>query len=122
LYLSRAVSRSTWGAPNYNLASRFLEEIPTELLDWRREAEVAHSDRWKAVPSRTTSVFAPAARRSSGQPVLDLAPGDRVTHDSFGLGTVVAVSGEGDRAQATVDFGSTGEKRLLLRYAPVQKL
>ncbi len=122
LYLSRAVSRSTWGAPNYNLASRFLEEIPTELLDWRREAEVAHSDRWKAVPSRTPSVFAPAARRSSGQPVLDLAPGDRVTHDSFGLGTVVAVSGEGDRAQATVDFGSTGEKRLLLRYAPVQKL
>ncbi len=122
LYLSRAVSRSTWGAPNYNLASRFLEEIPTDLLDWRREAEVAHSDRWKAVPSRTPSVFAPAARRSSGQPVLDLAPGDRVTHDSFGLGTVVAVSGEGDRAQATVDFGSTGEKRLLLRYAPVQKL
>ena len=122
LYLSRAVSRSTWGAPNYNLASRFLEEIPTDLLDWRREAEVAHSDRWKAVPSRTPSVFAPAARRSSGQLVLDLAPGDRVTHDSFGLGTVVAVSGEGDRAQATVDFGSTGEKRLLLRYAPVQKL
>jgi DNA helicase-2/ATP-dependent DNA helicase PcrA len=122
LYLSRAVSRSTWGAPNYNLASRFLEEIPTDLLDWRREAEVAHSDRWKAVPSRTPSVFAPAARRSSGQPVLDLAPGDRVTHDSFGLGTVVAISGEGDRAQATVDFGSTGEKRLLLRYAPVQKL
>jgi DNA helicase-2/ATP-dependent DNA helicase PcrA len=38
------------------------------------------------------------------------------------LGTVVAISGEGDRAQATVDFGSTGEKRLLLRYAPVQKL
>jgi DNA helicase-2/ATP-dependent DNA helicase PcrA len=38
------------------------------------------------------------------------------------LGTVVEVSGEGDRAQATINFGTAGEKRLLLRYAPVEKL
>jgi DNA helicase-2/ATP-dependent DNA helicase PcrA len=38
------------------------------------------------------------------------------------LGKVVAISGEGDRAEATIDFGSVGEKRLLLRYAPVEKL
>jgi DNA helicase-2/ATP-dependent DNA helicase PcrA len=53
---------------------------------------------------------------------MKLAPGDRVSHDTFGLGTVVLVSGEGDRAEATIDFGTFGEKRLLLRYAPVDKL
>ena len=49
-------------------------------------------------------------------------PGDRVTHDTFGLGTVVAVDGVGEKAEATVDFGAEGVKRLLLRYAPVEKL
>ena len=51
-----------------------------------------------------------------------LTAGDRVTHDSFGLGTVVSVEGEADRAVASIDFGSDGVKRLLLRYAPVEKL
>jgi DNA helicase-2/ATP-dependent DNA helicase PcrA len=55
--------------------------------------------------------------------VPSLAAGDRVTHDTFGLGTVTAVTGEGDRAQAEVDFGpETGVKRLLLRFAPLEKL
>jgi DNA helicase-2/ATP-dependent DNA helicase PcrA len=53
---------------------------------------------------------------------MKLEIGERVSHDTFGLGTVVAVTGEGDRAEATIDFGSFGEKRLLLRYAPVEKL
>jgi DNA helicase-2/ATP-dependent DNA helicase PcrA len=56
------------------------------------------------------------------RPVVSLAPGDRVTHDSFGMGTVVTVSGSGDRAEATIDFGADKPKRLLLRYAPVEKL
>ncbi len=61
--------------------------------------------------------------RSAGQrEVVALTPGDRVAHDTFGMGTVVSVSGTGDRAEATVDFGSEGVKRLLLRYAPVEKL
>jgi DNA helicase-2/ATP-dependent DNA helicase PcrA len=54
--------------------------------------------------------------------VVPLAVGDRVTHDSFGLGTVVGVKGSGDAAEATVDFGEEKPKRLLLRYAPVEKL
>ena len=51
-----------------------------------------------------------------------LEPGDRVLHDSFGMGTVVTVQGIGDKAVASVDFGSTGVKRLLLRYSPVEKI
>jgi len=54
--------------------------------------------------------------------VVHLEPGDRVTHDTFGLGTVVEVIGSGDKATATVDFRGEGTKRLLLRYAPVTKL
>ncbi|WP_181768674.1 hypothetical protein, partial [Streptomyces albidus (ex Kaewkla and Franco 2022)] len=60
--------------------------------------------------------------RTSDRPVVSLAVGDRVTHDSFGLGTVMAVKGSGDNSEATIDFGGEKPKRLLLRYAPVQKL
>jgi DNA helicase-2/ATP-dependent DNA helicase PcrA len=117
LYLSRAAVRSAWGAPSHNPASRFLEEIPEELVDWRRGAS--------SVPG-TPAVAAVAARpgvRSPGnRPVVHLAPGDRVTHDTFGLGTVVSVEGVGERAVASIDFRVEGVKRLLLRYAPVERL
>ena len=52
-----------------------------------------------------------------------LSPGDKVTHDSYGLGTVVAVDGAGERAKAKIDFGGEhGLKQLVLRYAPIEKL
>jgi DNA helicase-2/ATP-dependent DNA helicase PcrA len=62
--------------------------------------------------------------RSTGKRVisLELAVGDRVLHQSFGMGQVRSLTGEGDRAEATIDFGNYGERRLLLRYAPVEKL
>jgi DNA helicase-2/ATP-dependent DNA helicase PcrA len=53
---------------------------------------------------------------------MELNIGDRVSHDTFGLGSVIAVAGEGEKAEATINFGQYGEKRLLLRYAPVEKL
>ncbi|MFJ9939186.1 DNA helicase PcrA [Streptomyces erythrochromogenes] len=63
-----------------------------------------------------------ATRRAADKPVIALVVGDRVTHDQFGLGTVMEVKGAGADAQATIDFGDDKPKRLLLRYAPVQKL
>jgi DNA helicase-2/ATP-dependent DNA helicase PcrA len=55
--------------------------------------------------------------------VPSLAPGDRVTHDKFGLGTVVSANGTGDNAEAKIDFGGDyGLKHLVLRYAPLEKL
>ena len=56
------------------------------------------------------------------RPVVALAVGDRVLHKTFGMGTVTGTSGVGERAEATIDFGSVGTKRLLLRYAPVDKI
>jgi len=62
-------------------------------------------------------------RSPGNRQVPSLAPGDRVTHDSFGLGTVVAVDGTADKAAASIDFGGDyGVKRLVLRYAPLEKL
>ena len=119
LYLSRAEYRSAWGAPNYNPASRFLEEIPENLIYWNKSASGFTS------PPITRKKFsAPPPPRATGKQSsgLQLSIGDRVSHDTFGLGTVIAVSGEGEKAEATINFGSYGEKRLLLRYAPVDKL
>jgi DNA helicase-2/ATP-dependent DNA helicase PcrA len=117
--------RSAYGAPQHNPPSRFLEEIPGELLDWRRDESAI--TRWSGtgtvrgsgIPSR----YEPTrSRGSSDKPVISLNPGDRVVHDTFGMGTVVVVRGEGQQAQADIDFGSEGVKRLLLRYAPVEKI
>jgi DNA helicase-2/ATP-dependent DNA helicase PcrA len=70
----------------------------------------------------TASAKADAAAKASTREVPSLDPGDRVLHDSFGMGSVVTVEGAGDKAVASIDFGSQGVKRLLLRYAPVEKL
>ena len=137
LYVSRAVVRSAWGAPAHNPASRFLDELPAELIDWRRTQ--ADTTSWGSGPGvsgvasamRRTASRAGSRTRASGmasaaghgtREVLALAPGERVVHDSFGLGTVVTVQGQAEQSVASVDFGSQGVKRLLLRYAPLQKL
>lgn len=143
LYLTRSSMRSAWGTPSYNPPSRFLEEIPAEYLQWKRTGAAQKpagpirgsgggaggrtsfgtspeaflsSSRTKSGPSGF------ATRRASDKPVIALMVGDRVTHDQFGLGTVMEVKGAGADAQATIDFGDDKPKRLLLRYAPVQKL
>lgn len=132
LFLSRAEYRSSWGAPNYNPPSRFLDEIPSDVIEWSGESihGSPQISEYRRAASGASSFRAPrplARPSATGRKVADgagitLAPGDRVSHDTFGLGTVVLVSGEGERAEATIDFGSFGEKRLLLRYAPVAKL
>ncbi|CAM5497763.1 DNA helicase PcrA [Streptomyces purpurascens] len=133
LYLTRSTLRSAWGQPSYNPPSRFLEEIPPTHLEWKRTGATApaSSGPVSAVAaslsssrSRSSASGASgfATRRTSEKPVVALAVGDRVTHDQFGLGTVVGVKGTGGNAEATIDFGDTKPKRLLLRYAPVEKL
>jgi DNA helicase-2/ATP-dependent DNA helicase PcrA len=123
LYLTRATVRSAWGAPSYNPASRFLDEIPATLIDWKREASAPTewTPRTPAASFRSSTVAARSRKKSNAE-VVSLTPGDRVTHDSFGLGTVVTVEGTGQNSVASVDFGSAGVKRLLLRYAPLEKL
>jgi DNA helicase-2/ATP-dependent DNA helicase PcrA len=120
LYISRAEYRSTWGAPNYNPPSRFLEEIPEDVIVWRNQSSDSLISSLTR-KSRTTTAPPPRATGKKSM-AMELAIGERVSHDTFGLGTVVAVAGAGDKAEATINFGQYGEKRLLLRYAPVEKL
>jgi DNA helicase-2/ATP-dependent DNA helicase PcrA len=121
LYLSRAQHRTAWGAGSYNPPSRFLDEIPPELAEWSGRPEPAMATVARTLSSGTGR---PTARPGAGlRPIVSLAPGDKVSHDAFGVGTVVATAGNGDSAEATIAFGGeTGTKRLLLRYAPVEKL
>ena len=119
LYVSRAAIRSAWGQPNYNPASRFLAEIPEKLISWRRSETTAM--RVSSTPAVARLAQRPGVRSPGNREVINLDPGDRVTHDAFGLGKVIKIEGEGDKAIAHVAFAD-GEKRLLLRYAPVEKL
>jgi DNA helicase-2/ATP-dependent DNA helicase PcrA len=151
LYLSHAWSRSLFGATNYNLPSRFLKEVPDELVTVASGAALAKERRSSWSPSgwgEDSPAFG-AGRSSFGRPGaaqrgrpaaappsspaarlaeqqrgaldLELAPGDVVVHRQWGNGEVVAVSGQGDRATAEVDFPGLGRKRLLLRYAPLTR-
>jgi DNA helicase-2/ATP-dependent DNA helicase PcrA len=123
LYVSRARVRSSWGQPMLNPESRFLKEIPQELIDWRRvepppslSAPVSGAGRFGMPrPSPTRSA---AGKR----PLLVLEPGDRVTHDKYGLGRVEEVSGVGESAMSLIDFGSAGRVKLMHNHAPVAKL
>jgi DNA helicase-2/ATP-dependent DNA helicase PcrA len=124
LFLSRAKVRSSWGQPMLNPESRFLREIPQELIDWRRtdptpsfSAPVSGAGRF-GTPR-------PSPTRSGGgskRPPIVLAPGDRVTHDKYGLGRVEEVSGVGESAMSLIDFGSSGRVKLMHNHAPVAKL
>ncbi|WP_305016938.1 DNA helicase PcrA [Mycobacterium tuberculosis] len=123
LYVSRAIVRSSWGQPMLNPESRFLREIPQELIDWRRtapkpsfSAPVSGAGRFgSARPSPTRS-------GASWRPLLVLQVGDRVTHDKYGLGRVEEVSGVGESAMSLIDFGSSGRVKLMHNHAPVTKL
>ncbi|MDQ4104452.1 MAG: UvrD-helicase domain-containing protein, partial [Actinomycetota bacterium] len=130
LYVSRAITRSAWGQPMSNPASRFLTDVPESLLHWRREeperaspvGRTVFGGRGADVTGGDSAQAGVAARglRSTpfrgwqNTPALSLDVGDRVNHDKYGLGTVVATDGSGPRATATIDFGSSGTVRLML--------
>lgn len=144
LYLTRAMLRSSWGNPVTNPPSRFLQEVPAELIDWRREEpENLGSSVWGSppagyygggsgggfsggfgqrrspVPKKPASAIPKRARNND----LQLVVGDRVNHDKYGLGTVLSSDGSGARATVTIDFGTAGKVRLMLiGGVPMEKL
>jgi DNA helicase-2/ATP-dependent DNA helicase PcrA len=126
LYLSRSMQRSTYGTPSYNPPSRFLDEVPEHLVDWKRAQPKSFTPTGGYRSSSSPAALRGMPAKATGvgnRAIPSLQPGDRVSHDTFGLGTVVSTSGSGDNAQAKVDFGaSTGQKTFVLRYAPLEKL
>ena len=100
LYLTHAGTRSLWGGLNANPVSRFLREIPDELIE---EAEVAFE----------------AGDFERGGPAISVAPGDTVVHAKWGRGVVASLKDLENDVEVTVDFPSVGQKRLLLSFAPL---
>jgi DNA helicase-2/ATP-dependent DNA helicase PcrA len=120
LYLTWAVRRNWYGRPSFHDRSRFLAEIPPGLIEWRRDESAAAS---AVTPAQERMASRPGTRSPGNRLVPSLSPGDMVTHDKFGLGTVVSTDGYGDQAEAKIDFGADyGVKHLVLRYAPLEKL
>jgi DNA helicase II / ATP-dependent DNA helicase PcrA len=144
LYLSLAMTRAQFGEVSVAMPSRFLQEIPSELVDWRqspgdvnsrggmqsralnarprRPGESRYGD--DLVPkSSSIDKFPnriPSKVRDNGD--LELAAGDRIRHDDFGEGRVDAVTGEGAKRVAHVRFEKVGAKKLLIKIAPITKL
>ncbi len=144
LYLSHAWSRMLFGTTSSNIPSRFLNEIPTELLrdvggdpsrpSFGRGGRFEPADDDAGTPGRSVfgrghpeeSGFDATGRRrpsppSSGAELLGLSAGDRVVHGKWGEGTVIEASGPGEEAEAVVAFDSVGRKKLLLRMAPLKR-
>ncbi len=139
LYLTRAVVRSGWGQPVSNPESRFLQEIPGHLMDWQRlepanspgargmrrrgeseglERDWTRGDGWSDRPGIRAGDRRPAPGSAKrGNTNLVLAVGDRVNHDKYGLGRVIAAEGTGPIASVTIDFGTAGKIRLIPQYS-----
>ncbi len=109
LYLCHAWSRTLWGGTSYNPPSRFLSEIPSELLSMLEEEDGRSTARGAA---------------SKGEPrvAVTVSPGDTVVHEKWGEGVVLSVSGTGSDAQARVAFEEVGEKQLIVAYAPLKRV
>ncbi len=113
LYVTHAWSRTLFGTTSYNPPSRFLGEIPAELV---RAIEEDESVIGAGEPSPIR-----AAVEGRREPVA-VSAGDTVLHERWGEGVVLTVSGSGSDAEATVRFADVGEKRLLLAYAPLTRV
>nr|WP_203816628.1 DNA helicase PcrA [Actinoplanes ferrugineus] len=147
LYLSRAVTRGAWGQPQYNPPSRFTDELPPELIRWERTAGNytswsgtgggvggrAGGDRGRGggfaggtpkaqqLASRLGIDASKLATASELPQAPKVAVGERVNHQRYGLGRVVAVEGQGPGARAQIDFGDQ-VMWLILRHAPIEKI
>jgi DNA helicase-2/ATP-dependent DNA helicase PcrA len=159
LHLSLAMTRAQFGEVSVAMPSRFLQEIPAGLIDWRQSPGDVNSRggmQSRALNARRAGGFGGAGGSGSGdrfavkplpgrdqlKPLstamdkfpnrvtakmrdngdLELAPGDRIRHTDFGDGRVDAVTGEGAKRIAHVRFDSAGQKKLLIKVAPIEKI
>ena len=114
LYLTHAWSRTLFGSTSFNPPSRFLGEIPGELLRAIDESESVGGSDGSVSPIRDAV--------HGVRELPQVAPGDTVEHDKWGEGVVLAVNGSGTDAEVTIRFDDAGEKRLLLAYAPLKRV
>ncbi len=129
LYLTLALQRTLFGQMNSTMPSNFLLDIPAELVDQRGAEREKPMYQARAVgsgnydrPAREKKVWNNVITQVRNNEGLVLAVGDKVKHDDFGLGTVIATTGEGARQTAEIRFEQVGTKRLMVRVAPIERL
>lgn len=118
LYLSCAGSRTIFGRSQYNRPSRFLDEIPSELLEHvsRQQPPRQTFDRYRPQPTVSKPSFSRTTNSTQSWQV-----GNKASHKKWGVGTVVSVRGEGDDLELDIAFPGEGIKRLLAKFAPIEK-
>ncbi len=140
LYLTLAESRWIYGQQQYNTPSRFLREIPDELIDDRspkgvhkagrtsisatapsEDSEDRRAERRERARERVIEKAIAAGNQQPGASAIELKVGDDVNHAKFGEGVVLNIAGSGDNTEVTIHFVEVGEKTLLLGWAHLQK-
>jgi DNA helicase-2/ATP-dependent DNA helicase PcrA len=134
LVLTHAWTRTVWGRATNQIPSRFLQEIPPELVQdlsatqpLRRSSFAGDNDGFVGRGSEFTEgrAFGTGAAppvRSTGAEKLGLSVGDHVVHDRYGPGVVTSVDGTGSHARASVSFEEHGTKQLVLAMTPLQRV
>ncbi|MBM7621975.1 DNA helicase-2/ATP-dependent DNA helicase PcrA [Bacillus tianshenii] len=141
LFITNAQMRTLFGRTNMNPPSRFIKEIPEDLIENYAKQETRSASRptpfgggsrspFGGSPSnpaqpqrRATSAAVNRGLKATGGESLDWGVGDKAEHKKWGVGTVVSVKGEGDNKELDIAFPSpTGVKRLLAKFAPVTKV
>jgi DNA helicase-2/ATP-dependent DNA helicase PcrA len=125
LYLCHAWCRNLFGSTQYNPASRFLTEIPEQLVQLTGRRHPGHgAARERQLSAGVVGSAGPRApvTGAAGAEKLGLKVGDDVAHAKFGEGVIIGLEGQGDKAEALVRFRDAGEKRLLLSWAPLKRL
>lgn len=117
LYLTRCRERTLYGNTKFNSPSRFLKEIPKELTTIHDPIDGEMPV--KSVNSVSAGLW---GKQISNAVVQSFSEGDRVMHRKWGLGSVINVRGKGDTAEITVEFPGQGQKALLAKYAPLEKV
>ncbi|MDI3477808.1 MAG: ATP-dependent helicase UvrD/PcrA [Thermoanaerobacterium sp.] len=115
LFMTYARTRNLYGKPQYNTASRFINEIPQDLIVEYDKGAIKRND-YESVSSYINTF----ARKANDK--ANYNPGDKVEHKLWGIGTVVNVEGIGEDRELTVAFPNVGIKRLSLKYAPIRAI
>lgn len=126
LYVTNAITRTMYGRISAYMPSRFLAEIPPQLMeDYHRKSAMPQS-RTTAVPGkqRVSILTKPVASSlPKKHAVIDtFAKGDKVRHKIWGIGTVLDVIGEGTNMQMKIQFPTKGVRQVVVKYAPLEKI
>ncbi|MCR6105584.1 DNA helicase PcrA [Salipaludibacillus agaradhaerens] len=130
LYLSRARMRTLYGRTNMNPPSRFLNEIPKDLMEgteiqsadppWMRPSQRTSATDTATIPERKKSVIRPQTTTTAGA-TFEWQVGDKANHKKWGQGTVVSIKGSGENIELDIAFPQVGVKRLAAKFAPITK-